>query len=175
MEPTRRRVLRAVAAGTGSVALAGCTGNGGGTATDTPTSSPEPTGSSATVEARSHPDHGEVLVGPEGMTLYMFDNDSQGAGESTCYDSCPESWPPLTVEGEPVAGGEVTAELSTFEREDGGRQVAAAGWPLYYYAADEEPGDATGQGAGGVWWVLRPDGTPVRETTPTETDGGVNY
>ena len=33
-----------------------------------------------------------------------FDSDEQGAGESTCYDGCAESWPPLTVDGEPSGG-----------------------------------------------------------------------
>lgn len=47
--------------------------------------------------------------------------------------------------------------------------VAADGWLLYYYAEDAEPGDATGQTVGGVWWVLHPDGSPVRESTSAST------
>jgi len=58
-------------------------------------------------------------------------------------------------------GDGVSAELTTFEREDGSTQVAADGWPLYYFAPDEAPGDAKGQGVNDVWWVLAPDGTPV--------------
>ena len=114
-----------------------------------------------TVQVRSHPDLGEILVGPDGMTLYMFDQDTQGEGASTCYDSCAGTWPPL-IAGSPTSGEGVAAELATFDRETGDAQVAAAGWPLYYYAPDESPGDATGQGVGDVWWVLAPDGTPIR-------------
>lgn len=114
-----------------------------------------------TVQVRSHPDLGEILVGPDGMTLYMFDQDAQGEGASTCYDSCAGTWPPLIAES-PTSGEGVTAELATFDRETGDAQVAAAGWPLYYYASDESSGDATGQGVGDVWWVLAPDGTPIR-------------
>jgi hypothetical protein len=80
----------------------------------------------------------------------------------------------LTVGGEPTAGEGVTAELTTFERGDGTTQVAAAGWPLYYFQDDADPGDANGQGVGGVWWVLAPDGTPSRGSTPTPTTGGGN-
>ncbi len=129
-------------------------------------------GAEALVQVTSH-DLGAILVGPDGMTLYNFDSDTQGAGESTCYDGCAEAWPPLTVEDESAvtAGSEVTAELTTFERDDGSLQVAANGWPLYYFASDEEPGDANGQGANDVWWVLRPDGTPVRPDA-TATVGG---
>jgi predicted lipoprotein with Yx(FWY)xxD motif len=115
-----------------------------------------------TVTVTSHDEHGDVLAGPDGLTLYMFDQDEQGAGESACYDSCADNWPPLTVEDEPAAGDGVDAALSTIEREDGSMQVVANGWPLYYFASDEAPGDTNGQGVGDVWWVLAPDGTPVR-------------
>ncbi|SFC72814.1 Predicted lipoprotein with conserved Yx(FWY)xxD motif [Halobiforma haloterrestris] len=116
-----------------------------------------------TVGVRDHPDYGEILVGPEGMTVYMFDQDTQNAGESACSGDCADAWPPLTVDdGEPVAGDGVTADLEAFERDTGERQVTANGWPLYYFARDEEPGDVQGQGVNDVWWVLRPDGTPLR-------------
>lgn len=115
-----------------------------------------------TVQVRSHSEHGDILVGSDEMTLYMFDQDTQGEGMSSCYDGCADSWPPLTVDDDPVAGDGVTVDLGTFERETGERQVMAGGWPLYYFAPDEEPGDATGQGANDVWWVLTPDGTPIK-------------
>lgn len=175
MPHTRRRLLATAAVG--SVGLAGCIGgddgtgdgNGGG-ATATPTSMD---GSPATVRVRSHASLADILVDAEGMTLYMFDNDEQGAGASTCTGGCADAWPPLTVDGDPTAGDDVSATLSTFERGDGSTQVAAAGWPLYYFASDSEPGDAKGQGSNGVWWVLSPDGTPMRESaTATPTDGG---
>ncbi|WP_276254584.1 PQQ-dependent sugar dehydrogenase [Halomontanus rarus] len=132
-------------------------------------------GEDATVSVHSLPEYGDVLVGPDGMTLYMFEQDTQGDDASACYDDCADSWPPLTVDDEPTASEEVTAELTTFEREDGQTQVAAAGWPLYYFEPDEEPGDANGQGANDVWWVLGADGTPVRsaagdEESDAETD-----
>ncbi|QKY21724.1 hypothetical protein B4589_008040 [Halolamina sp. CBA1230] len=141
--------------------------------TDTETTTDGTTG--ATVQVSTHPDLGELLVDSEGMTLYMFDQDAQGAGESSCTGGCAGNWPPLTVDGDPEASDDVTAELSTFEREDGETQVAANGWPLYTFATDEEPGDANGQGANDVWWVLGPDGSPIRSggtATPTETPSG---
>ncbi|QKY20331.1 hypothetical protein B4589_008045 [Halolamina sp. CBA1230] len=184
MDLSRRRFLGTAVAGTAFVA--GCTGDspndGERMATETPTDSPTdgstdtPTGggSTATVQVRSHPDLGDVLVDSEGMTLYMFDQDTQGEGASSCSGSCVDNWPPLTVDGEASAGSGVSAELSTFEREDGSTQVAADGWPLYYFTPDEEPGDAAGQGVNDVWWVLRPDGSVVRSSgdgTGTETEG----
>jgi len=91
-----------------------------GTPTGTP--SPEP---AATARVRSHPDLGEILAGPDGCTLYIFDRDTWGSGSAVCSGDCDDAWPPLTVEGEPTAGDGVTAELTTFEHESGGIQVAA--------------------------------------------------
>jgi len=132
------------------------------------------TGAAATVAVDTHPDLGEILVGPEGLTLYMFDQDTQGADSSACAGGCAEAWPPLTTEGEPSTGEGTTVELTTFEREGGRTQVVAGGWPLYYFADDEAPGDVNGQGVNDVWWVLAPDGTPVRTGggTPTSTATG---
>lgn len=175
MDSTRRRFLGIAALTTG---LAGCTG-GGGTGTDgesgdgaatTQQPTAEPTTAPATggdvsgpaIEVADHPELGEILVDSEGLTLYMFDSDEKGSGASTCSGGCAEAWPPLTEGGTPEAGDGVTADLTTFEREDGSTQVAAGGWPLYYFASDEAPGDVNGQGANDIWWVLRPDGTPVR-------------
>ena len=185
MDVTRRELLGTVAVGVG---LSGCLGDGGSQPTDSPTASPtdSPTEAMATdsptdtgmsgptVGVRSHPDHGDILVGPDGMTLYMFDSDERGSGASTCSGGCLDNWPPLTVEGTPEAGDGVEAELTTFERDDGSMQVAANGWPLYYFTPDEEPGDAMGQGAGDVWWVLDPQGRPIKpEATETSTDAGM--
>ncbi|WP_267640766.1 COG4315 family predicted lipoprotein [Haloarchaeobius amylolyticus] len=183
MVRTRRSLLAASAS---ALALAGCLGDDAGAGTDTDTQTDTQTttdtqtatdtGTSMmgpTVQVRSHPDLGDILVGPEGMTLYMFDQDSKGSGESACSGGCASAWPPLTVDGEATAGDGVSASLSTFDRGDGTMQVAAAGWPLYYYANDGSPGDATGQAVNDVWWVLRPDGTPVRGGgTDTTTGGG---
>jgi len=115
----------------------------------------------STVEVVSDDELGDILADGDGNVLYMFDNDTQGAGASSCYDGCADNWPPLTVDDEAVAGENVTAELTTFERGDGSTQVAANGWPLYTFANDENPGDTTGQGVGDIWWVLDPAGNPV--------------
>jgi len=56
------------------------------------------------------------------------------------------------------------------EREGGEVQVAAAGWPLYYFADDGNPGDVAGQGVNDVRWVLAPDGSPIK----SDASGGGN-
>ncbi|MCU1432483.1 MAG: hypothetical protein JWP95_1588 [Actinotalea sp.] len=107
-------------------------------------------------------DLGEVLVDAEGMTLYVFDPDAQGA--STCYDACATAWPPLIAEGQPAAGdGADDAMLGTVERTDGAQQVTYDGWPLYSFADDAAAGDVNGQGLNDKWWVVTPAGEPVKD------------
>jgi predicted lipoprotein with Yx(FWY)xxD motif len=112
------------------------------------------------VQVAEHPEHGSVLVGPTGMTLYLFTNDAMFA--SNCAGGCATNWPPL-VGGfnaaagvAPLAGDGVSGMLDLIERADGGMQVTYNGTPLYYWIRDSVPGDATGQGVGDVWFVVEP-------------------
>jgi predicted lipoprotein with Yx(FWY)xxD motif len=107
---------------------------------------------------------GPIVTDDAGVTLYVFTNDT--GGESTCYDQCAANWPALEATGEPAAGEGITGELGTTERTDGTRQVTFAGMPLYYFTPDAgEAGSTKGQGVGGVWFVVGPDGT-VNESAP---------
>jgi predicted lipoprotein with Yx(FWY)xxD motif len=93
---------------------------------------------------------GGVLVGPNGMTLYTFDKDS--AGKSVCIGQCATNWPPLTAADADAAGG----DYSLVTRDDGKKQWAIKGKPLYYWAKDTKPGDMTGDGLMGAWHVVKP-------------------
>ena len=103
---------------------------------------------------------GEALTGPDGMTLYIFLNDTQGGDTSSCSGDCLANWPALTVEqSQEATGGEgVDGEFATITRDDGALQVTYEGWPLYYFAADEAPGDSNGEGVGEVWFIATPSG-----------------
>jgi predicted lipoprotein with Yx(FWY)xxD motif len=117
----------------------------------------------ATIEAAST-DLGEILVDPEGNTLYMFVPDQQKNGKPTCYDDCASAWPPLEASGEPTAGdGADQSLLDTARRTDGTSQVTYGGLPLYLFSGDEAAGDTNGQGLDKVWWVVSADGKPVKK------------
>ena len=117
-------------------------------------------GDAATVMVTEGDALGQFLVGADGMTLYLFTNDSEGT--SNCYDGCAASWPPLLTDGEPEAGDGVDAALlGTTERADGTTQVTYNGLPLYFFASDQSAGDTSGQGVGGVWYVVSPGGEAV--------------
>jgi predicted lipoprotein with Yx(FWY)xxD motif len=98
---------------------------------------------------------GEIIVDAEGMTLYGFTNDT--AGESTCYEDCAASWPPLLVTDAAAAsaGAGLDANLlTTIDRTDGTVQVKYGDWPLHYFANDAAAGDTNGQGVSSVWYVV---------------------
>jgi predicted lipoprotein with Yx(FWY)xxD motif len=101
---------------------------------------------------------GPVLTDAEGLTLYLFTNDSAGA--SACSGDCVTNWPPLTVaaEADAVAGDGVSGELGTITRDDGTLQVTIADKPLYLFAGDSQAGDLSGHQVGGVWFAVAPDG-----------------
>jgi predicted lipoprotein with Yx(FWY)xxD motif len=104
---------------------------------------------------------GETLVDAEGRTLYAFTKDRGGV--STCYGDCAVTWPALTLEGAPAAGAGVEASLlGAVKRKDGTSQVTYKDKPLYYFSGDQQPGDTNGQGVGGSWFVVAPNGALVR-------------
>lgn len=112
-----------------------------------------------TVSVREHEELGPILTDGDGMTLYLFTNDE--GSESSCTGGCAETWPPLTVGEELVESVLTDVELDTTEHPDAGTMVTAAGHPLYYFAPDEQPGDAEGQGRNDVWFVLDSEGNAV--------------
>jgi predicted lipoprotein with Yx(FWY)xxD motif len=99
-------------------------------------------------------------VDDAGRTLYVFMKDTDG--KSACNGACANLWPPLTASGDTTGGtGVDAAKLSTMTRDDGSKQVTYGGKPLYRYSPDTAPGDAKGQGIGGVWFTVSPAGTPI--------------
>lgn len=93
-----------------------------------------------------------ILTDEHGMTLYVFDNDPTGAGKSVCNGPCAANWPPLVANNDDIANG----DYSLISRDDGSRQWAYQGKPLYQWVKDTKPGDQTGDGVKGVWHTARP-------------------
>ena len=93
-----------------------------------------------------------VLTGSNSMTLYTFDKDAAGSGKSACNGPCAANWPPLYAMDGDTAGG----DYSVITRDDGKKQWAQKGKPLYYWVKDQKPGDTTGDGVNNVWHTARP-------------------
>ena len=93
-----------------------------------------------------------ALVSPNGMTLYAFANDPAGAGKSVCVDKCAVNWPPLAA----ASGDQASGDWSVITRNDGSKQWAYKGKPLYYWAKDTKAGDKTGNGVNNLWRTATP-------------------
>ncbi|MGA3125563.1 MAG: hypothetical protein ABSD13_02530 [Candidatus Korobacteraceae bacterium] len=94
---------------------------------------------------------GDVFANDKGMTLYTFDNDTM-AGKSACNGPCAVNWPPLAAMPEAKPKGAFTVVT----RDDGSKQWAYKGKPLYTWMKDSKPGDMTGEGFKNVWHVAKP-------------------
>ena len=102
--------------------------------------------------------YGRVVFDGRGYALYAFTRD--GRGPSRCYGACATAWPPYVVKTRP--GG---AHLGVVRRRNGALQLTYAGRPLYRYVGDRKPGQILCQNVseyGGLWLVIRPNGTLVR-------------
>lgn len=124
-------------------------------------------------------DAGDVLVNDAGLSLYGFLPDEGGI--ATCGGGCAQAWPPILLPSADLPDGLDASLFSVTDAADGGSQLVANGWPLYLFAGDAAPGDITGQGSGGNWFLIAPDGSlitdeaaasaPVDASTDTEGDG----
>ena len=127
---------------------------------------PAPSGPQVTLVGKSVPKMGEVVQDGDGRTLYRFDKDTPDPAKSTCEGQCAVTWPPVLSNGKPQLQGVDPALVSTVKRADGSEQVTLDGWPLYTYAKDEAPGQWKGQGVGGTWFVVQPNGKRNIECLP---------
>jgi len=93
---------------------------------------------------------GAVFTDANGMTLYTYDKDRPG--KSNCTGLCAAFWPPvIAADAAKPPGG-----FATIARDDGTKQWAYHGKPLYGYINDAKAGDTSGDGVNGVWHVAKP-------------------
>ena len=89
-----------------------------------------------------------VLADASGMTVYTFDKDTAGSGKSVCNDQCAKMWPPVP------ANVKVMEPYSVVTRDDGSKQLAYKGKPLYLFANDTKAGERKGDKMKDVWHVV---------------------
>ncbi len=143
---------------------------------------------SVTVSTAQTPGFGRVLVigsgAYEGCSLYLLTSDRLHSLTGVPY-ACSDNpnvknkpcdtvlWPALLTDGDPIAGPGVNPRLlGTVTRTDLGlpgapsvQQVTYAGWPLYRFFRDTNPGDTVGATLNdpittppGIWYLLDPRG-----------------
>lgn len=94
-----------------------------------------------------------VLTDAEGMSLYIFTRDTDNV--SNCTGHCLKAWPAAILTPEEVEKVKASKTFGVITRADSQQQLTLDHKPLYYYIGDEKAGDRTGQGVGGVWFLLK--------------------
>ncbi|MEV6611752.1 hypothetical protein [Kutzneria sp. NPDC051319] len=107
----------------------------------------------AQLAATTIPKMGSVIEDSKGFVLYRFDKDAPGK-PSACLDKCALIWPPVLTNGAPAISGVDPSLVGTVARPDGTMQVTVAGWPVYNFSNEKEPGKWAGQAVGNTWWVI---------------------
>ncbi|MFD7507529.1 SCO0930 family lipoprotein [Streptomyces sp. NPDC059850] len=104
---------------------------------------------------------GKFVADSAGLTLYRFDEDTPKPAKSNCNDACATKWPPVPADDATAGAGIDSKKLGKVKRDDGTEQLTLEGWPVYRYAGDTKAGETKGQGVGGTWNALAPDGKPA--------------
>lgn len=114
-----------------------------------------------------------ILTDTKGLTLYYRTSDTP---TSVCSGGCAQAWPPLLFSGsgKPASSTALPGTLDVLN-DTNGAQVTYQGYPLYTFVSDTAPGQTSGQGKGGVWFVATTDLKAAGGSagpTPTPTRSG---
>ncbi|MEU6297969.1 SCO0930 family lipoprotein [Streptomyces erythrochromogenes] len=104
------------------------------------------------------PKLGEHIVDGKGMTVYRFKKDSAWPMVSNCVGDCLAKWPVVPPVDKANAKGITEKNYLVLDRPDGKKQQTVDCWPVYTFSGDKKPGDTNGQGVGGTWYAVSPDG-----------------
>jgi predicted lipoprotein with Yx(FWY)xxD motif len=99
---------------------------------------------------------GPTIVQNKGLTVYFYDLDQISPGESSCTKDCAAAWPPLLA----APDAQATGDWKLFKRDDGSRQWAYQGKPLYLFAGDNKPGEVKGDGMQRFWHAAKYESPP---------------
>jgi len=126
---------------------------------------PTPPADNTQIKLQTSQTLGSYLTDKDGRTLYYFSNDANG--QNNCAGGCEALWPYYNVDNltaDMLGDGLDVADFATITAANGKKQLTYKTWPLYYYAPAvngtntlEAPGQTTGEGVGGVWFVAKPD------------------
>jgi predicted lipoprotein with Yx(FWY)xxD motif len=94
-----------------------------------------------------------MLTDGKGMTLYTYLKDTPQ--QSNCNDGCAVQWPPVVASGAPPSDA-----WTVVTRNDGSKQWAYRGKPIYGWIKDSKPGDITGEGVANAWKIAVVDAPP---------------
>ena len=117
---------------------------------------------------------GTTVVDGKGFTVYRFDRDTAKPPVSNCVGACAKLWPPVKFTGKLKLTGIPRSAIGNIMTKDGICQATINGWPAYTYAKDTAPGQISGQGVGGTWFAMAPDGSKAGGGTVPAPAGGAS-
>lgn len=122
----------------------------------------EPSVRGRTLEAGRAPEFTPgYFTDANGLALYSFDRDAE-AGKPSCTGECAAAWPPLKAPADAHPFG----DWSVIARDDGSRQWAYRGHPLYRSTKDTTAGETNGNGTDGAWHTVFLSGASDEITSP---------
>ncbi|MFB7466984.1 SCO0930 family lipoprotein [Streptomyces sp. NPDC056224] len=130
-------------------------------AADAPAPAPAPAGAgqvSGALTVANDPKLGDHIVDGNGMTVYRFKKDTAWPMASNCTGDCVAKWPVVPPVDKANVKGIVEKGFSVLDRPDGKKQQSVDCWPIYTFTGDKKAGDVNGQGVGGTWYAVSPDG-----------------
>jgi len=134
---------------------------------------PEPEPKQTGILVKTDASFGMILTDSVGQVLYVFSRDADG--NSACTGNCLSLWSKYYSSHAASSEGIESDDIGTTTLADGSLQTTYKGWPLYYYANDEEPGDVLGDGVGGNWFVAKPDYSVLLVSNQLVGGDGTHY
>ncbi|MCK8678225.1 SCO0930 family lipoprotein [Streptomyces lichenis] len=126
------------------------------------TPAPEGGGALPGLSTVQDPELGEIVVDAKGRTLYRFTKDTDWPMTTACTGACLEKWKPAALVAKNDVKGIDPKLVIPFDRPDGKKQQTLDCWPLYWFTGDK-PGEINGQGVGGTWFAVAPDGSLIKK------------
>jgi predicted lipoprotein with Yx(FWY)xxD motif len=96
---------------------------------------------------------GQVIVEASGYVVYTYAKDPKN-GAPTCTGSCNTTWAPVIGMPQVTQGVTIPGNFAVVTTSSGKKQVTFNGKPLYTYK-NAGPLVTTGNGIGGVWYVVK--------------------
>lgn len=115
----------------------------------TPATTSQPATVQYSIKTITSAQYGTYLANQAGYALYTYSNDKPNSGNSTCYSSCAQNWPPFYTANLTLAPGLSATSFGTITRTDGTKQLTYDGMPLYLFIGDHSPGTVNGNGIAG--------------------------
>ncbi|OSS41413.1 putative lipoprotein [Desulfurella amilsii] len=110
-----------------------------------------------TVNIAQSPKIGTYLTGPNGMTLYYLEDETDN-NIKCANQTCLAKWPIFYEKELALPGALKSKDFKIFKRPDGKLQISYNNKPLYFFAMDKRPGEAFGNDLRtpvGIWHVIK--------------------